>query len=266
MIHQTAIIENDVQIDTTVKVDAYSIIRKGVIIGANTEIGSHVEILPYTKIGKNNQIFKGAYIGGLAQDIKHQSTNNSCMLEIGDSNIIREFVTIHKGTKRISKIGNNNYLMAYSHIAHDCILNDFITLANYAGLAGWVEVDNHVFISGHTLVHQFVRIGIHSMIGGLCRISQDVPPFALIADENAKIYDINRVGLKREGWDDDKLTQLRKIYKLIFHSGLSLKTGIENAKNIELETKLITNEVNYLIQFIKDSKRGVISKWEKKKN
>ncbi len=263
-IHPTAIIEADTNIHPSVSIDAYSIIRKGSIIGRNTKIDSNVEIIN-TKIGENNHIFKGAYIGAIPQDRTYKN-NKSIRTNIGNNNIIREYVTIHHSTSdKPTTIGSNNYLMAYSHIAHDCTINNHITLANYAGVAGWVIIEDHAFISGHTLIHQFVRIGEHSMIGGLCRISQDVIPYALVAQENAKLYGINTVGLKRVGWSSEKILQLKKLYKLILNKKLSIKTKVNNVLKIlksdnKDEICLIEKEASKLINFIHNTKRGVISK------
>lgn len=266
-IHKTVIIEKGAQIDSSVDIDAYSVIRKGSIIGTGTKIGTHTEIASNTKIGVHNQIYKGAYLGGHPQDIQYQKgKTDSLMLEIGDYNVIREYVTIHHGTESITSIGDHNYFMAYSHIAHDCHVGNWVTLANYAGLAGSVQVEDHSFISGHTLIHQHVRVGRLTMIGGLCRINQDVPPFALIAQESGKIFGINSVGLKRVGWNDDKLLALKKIYKFLFREGLSLKTGIKKIVDLKSnkEFQSVNNESIELIQFIEGTQRGVISKWGKK--
>ncbi|HEO64248.1 MAG TPA: acyl-[acyl-carrier-protein]--UDP-N-acetylglucosamine O-acyltransferase, partial [Spirochaetes bacterium] len=140
-IHPTAIVEKDVQIDKNVDIDAYSIIRTGVSIGEGTRIATHVEISPNVQIARDNQIFKGVYLGAPPQDISYErGDDKSCLLEIGSGNVFREYVTVHHGSKRATLIGHSNYFMAYSHIAHDCVVGDHITLANYAGLAGWVEV------------------------------------------------------------------------------------------------------------------------------
>jgi UDP-N-acetylglucosamine acyltransferase len=266
-IHPTAIIEQNTNIDPSVTIDAYSIVRQGSVIGKNTKIDSCVEIAPNTKIGNNNHIFKGAYIGATPQDKSFNESNiNNITVNIGDYNIIREYVTIHHSTAdKPTTIGSHNYLMAYSHVAHDCILNNHITLANYVGLAGWVQVEDYVFISGHTLVHQFVRVGEYSMIGGLCRINQDVPPYALIAQENGKLYGLNTTGLRRAGWSSEKILQLKRLYKILFKKRLSIKTGVNNVVSmIESSNKndicLVEKEAVKLTNFIHNAKRGVISK------
>ncbi len=268
-IHSTAIIEKNVQIDKNVDIDAYSIIRKGVSIGEGTKIGTHVEISPNIKIAKDNQIFKGVYLGAPPQDITYKRNNDHlCLLEIGSNNVFREYVTVHHGSERTTTIGHSNYFMAHSHIAHDCLIGNHITLANYAGLAGWVEVADHAFISGHSLVHQYVRIGKLAMIGGLCRVIQDVPPFALVSQNNGQLYGYNRVGLKRSGWNAEQLNELKRVYVLLFRNGLSLESIQRKLEELINSSKheLISNELITLTQFFKGTKRGFLSHWEKYKH
>ncbi len=268
-IHPSAIIEKDVQIDENVDIDAYSVIRRGVSIGSGTRIGTHVEIGPNTKIAKDNQIFKGAYLGGLPQDTAYEKVNSDlCLLEIGAENVFREYVTVHHGSKRITRIGHSNYFMAHSHIAHDCLVGDHVTLANYAGLGGWVEVADQVFISGHTLIHQHVRIGKLAMIGGLCRVIQDVPPFALIAQNNGQLYGYNRVGLKRAGWSDDQLNDIKKVFIALFRSGLGLKSIKLKLEEFIASSmyEVISKELGVLAHFFSETERGFLSRWEKYKH
>ncbi len=271
-IHPTVIIEEDVNIDSSVEIDAYSIIRTGTAIGSGTKIGTHVEIAPFTKIGCDNKIYKGSYLGGSPQDINYDDRQVKAkqakpLLKIGNGNTIREYVTMHHSTTtdQPTQLGNNNYLMAHCHVAHDCLIRNHVIIANYSSLAGFVFVDDHAFISGSTVVHQYVRIGKHAMIGGLCRISQDVAPYAKIADENSKLCGINWIGLKRAGWNDDKLLQLKKVFKTLFHQKSTLKTNIKEVSRLELEKKipLVTNEIKEFMIAIENSSRGLITKWYK---
>lgn len=264
MIHPTAIIEEEVLMDSSVQVGPYAIIRKGVSIGENTIIGSHVEIAGDVIIGKNNRIFKGAYIGGEAQDL-HSKKQDNFTVSLGDNNVIREYVTIHRGTQRTTSIGHDNYFMVHSHIAHDCLIGNNVIMANNCALAGFVEVQDNVFISANTVVHQFVKIGKLSMIGGLCRVSQDVPPFSLVAQKNAKFYGLNKVGLKRAGWNSDKIQKIKKIFNLIYDQNEPINTIIQKIK-LDMDHTAnsgFTDELEKLIEFLKTSQRGIISKCHK---
>ncbi len=263
LIHPSVIIERETNIHPSVKIGAYSIIREGVILGEGCEIGSHVEVAPYSTLGNYNKIFKGAYLGGTPQDISYNhDINNKSLLHIGHHNTIREYVVIHHGTKRATVIGDNNYFMAHSHVAHDCILGNDIKMANYSGLGGWVEVNDHVFISGHSLIHQYVRIGKGAMIGGISRVNQDIPPFSLIANEYARIYGINQVVLNRLGMDSQKKVLLKRIFKDLFIYNLSENKILDNLQIYLNNPEFIPvkEEIEIYIEFIKSSKRGIITK------
>lgn len=254
-IHPTAIIEDGAQIGNNVNIGAYSIIGKDVVIGDGTTIKSHVVIEGDTKIGKNNTIWQFAAIGGNPQDLKYQGEKSRIV--IGDNNNIREFVTIHLGTQggtMETKIGNNCLLMAYCHVAHDCIVGDNVVLANNVTLAGHVVVEDYVVIGGLSAVHQFVRIGKHAMIGGMSGVEGDVIPYATVMGERANLKGLNLTGLKRRGFDKDAINDLRHFYKKLFvDQGGNLNEKLALLID-EYQNSQLTSEV---IKFLKsDSSRS----------
>ena len=215
MIHSTAIISESAKIDSSVKVGPYSIIDDNVEIAANSIIESHVVIKNHTSIGKNNHIYQFASIGEDPQDLKYNGEQTN--LTIGDNNIFREYCTINRGTTtgiNETLIGSNNLFMAYSHVAHDCVIKDNCVLSNAASLAGHVRVGNNVSLGGFTLVHQFCDIGDYAFSGLGSVISRDVTPYTLVAGNHARAYKINTAGLKRKGFSDDVIASLEKVFKL----------------------------------------------------
>lgn len=261
MIHPTAIVHKTSNIHPSTEIGPFSIIHKNVEIGENCKIHSQVEIFSNTQIADSNEFYKGSVIGGGPQDKSFKKSDvDEVKLKIGKNNIFREYTTVHHGTESVTQIGDDNYFMAYSHIAHDSKVHNNTTIANYTALAGWVEVRDYAFLSGHVLVHQHCRIGEYAMIGGLCRINQDIAPFSLIAQENGKIVGINKVGLKRGGYPYDKIKKIQNIYNaLTKRKGYAQKTldlSIIEKAGIENETALI-------IKFFEESKKGVVIKWLK---
>ncbi len=254
-IHPSAIIESGAELDFGVEVGPFSYIKKNVKIGANTKIRERVSIEGWTTIGKDCEIFSGAVVGSVTQDKKYKGDKS--FLRIGNGNKIREYVTINPGTGEGTEtvIGDNNLLMAYSHIAHDCILHNNITLANVATLAGHVIIEDKVIIGGLSAVHQFVRIGTLSIIGGCSKVVQDIPPFMMTDGHPVKAYGINSVGLDRACIPKEEKMELKKAFKIIFRSGLSLKNII---KQIE-ETLPKTPTIQTLLKFLSKSERGICS-------
>src|SRR3990172_13431345 len=253
-IHPTALISKKAEIAENVEIGPYSIINDDVIIDSGSKIHSHVLIEPGTQIGRNCQIYQGAVLGGEPQDLKFEGEKTN--LKIGDNSIIREYVTISRGTKHRGEttVGKNCLFMAYSHIAHDCIIGNNVILANSVNLAGLVEIQDFVVIGGVVGVHQFVRIGAHSIIGGGFRVVQDVCPYMLAAGYPLKIHGLNKIGLKRRGFSSQNVEILEKVYKILFRSKLNTKQALEKIKS---EIELIP-EVQNLIDFIEKSERGIV--------
>jgi UDP-N-acetylglucosamine acyltransferase len=253
MIEQTAIIHPQAKLGKNVSVGHYSIIGKDAVVGDDTQIGEHCLVTGFTQIGKKCRIFTGAVIGSIPQDLKYKGEKTA--LIIGNGNIIREYVTINPGTAASEKtqIGNDNLLMAYAHVAHDCLIGNNCILANNATLAGHVLIEDKAIIGGLCAVHQFVRIGYLAITGGCSKIVQDVPPFCTADGHPAKVHGLNSEGLKRTGVNPETVSKLKKAYRLIFHSGLNTSHALEK---VEREVSLCP-EVARLIKFIKDSQRGI---------
>ncbi len=229
-------------------------IEDDVIIGDNSWLGNNVTILSGSRIGNNCQIHSGAVIGGIPQDLKF--SNEYTLVEIGNNNIIRENVTINRGTssKGITCIGNSNLIMANAHIGHDCFVGNNCIIGFSVGMAGEVVVDDWVNISGLTAIHQFSRIGSHCMISGLSRIVKDIPPFVTVAHEPLRFAGLNVVGLRRRGFSSDKIEEIRSIYRIIFQEKRNTKIALEL---IELNFEP-TFERDEILNFIKLSKRGIV--------
>lgn len=253
-IHPSAIVHPKAELGKNVSVGAYSIIGPNVIIGDNTIIDAHVIIHGYTTIGKGCYIYPGAVLGTHPQDLKYKGGQS--YLIIGDSNKIREFVTIQPGTEEGSKtiVGNNNLIMAYSHIAHNCNIGNNVVLANTTNLAGFVEIEDYAFLGGGVYVHQFVRIGSYCMVGGLSKVIQDIPPYVLADGRPAKPYGLNLVGLKRHNFDSILIDKLKRIYHIFYRSNLSKNEALEKIEQEFADCK----EALHFVNFIKKSKRGVI--------
>ena len=254
MIHVTAIIDSKAELDTNVEVGPYSIIKENVSIGAGTVIGSHVVIDPYVTIGQDCHIFQHAAIGAVPQSLKFKGEKTD--VKIGRGTIVREFVTIHRGTEfggGLTEIGEENFLMAYTHIAHDCITGENVIFANNATLAGHILVGNHATIGGLVAIHQFVRIGDYGYVGGKSAVVKDIPPYVIASGDRAKLHGLNSVGLKRHGFSQETLSLLKKAYRIIFRIGITLNEAIER---VTAEVEQVPEVVN-LIDFIKSSRRGI---------
>ncbi len=254
-IHPTAVIESGAELGTNVSVGAYSVIGSNVKIGDGSTIFSQVVIDGHTELGENNQVFSFTAIGGEPQSVSYKG--EPTRVQIGDNNIFRENITVNRGTmddEGITVIGSNNLFMAYVHIAHDCRLGSDLLFSNNASLAGHARVGDYVVLAGYTLVHQFVRIGEHSFCGVNTYCTLDVPPFMLVAGNKAITHGINVRGLRRRGLDKETILELKRAYKTIYRSGHTMAHAIE----VLGEQQWNSSEVQRLIAFIKDSKRGVI--------
>jgi UDP-N-acetylglucosamine acyltransferase len=253
-IHPTAILHPSARISEGVEIGPYSVIGEHVSIGKDTKIASHVLIEGWTTIGERNRIFSFSSIGTAPQDIGYK--NEETYLVIGNDNVIRECATVHRATTkadRKTEIGNKNYLMAYSHVAHDCKLGNSIIMANSAGLAGHITIEDHAILGGIVGVHQHVRIGAYAMIGGQSAIVQDIPPYVSAAGNRAQLYGLNTIGLKRRGFSDQTINNLKRAYKIIFRSGFTIEDAFTRAIDEFPESR----EVRYFVDFMRKSKRGV---------
>ena len=254
-IHPTAIIAPGAQIDASVEIGPYAVIGEHVSIGAGTRVGPHTVIEGHTTIGRQNQIFQFASLGAAPQDKKY--AGEPTRLEIGDNNTIREFCTFNVGTVQdggLTRLSNNNWVMAYVHIAHDCIVGDHCILANNATLAGHISIGDHVFLGGLTAVHQFCTIGAHAMTAGGSIVVQDIPPYVTAAGNHAHPAGINSEGLRRRGFDAEQISRIKRAYKQIYRQGLSL----EDAKAAITEAAADAPELALFVDFFARAKRGII--------
>jgi len=253
-IHPTAIISPEAKLGEGVEVGPYSIIGPDVAIGKQTVIGPHVVIQEQTDIGERCRIAQFCSIGGDPQDLKFRGEKTRVI--IGNNNNIREYVTINRATSAdigVTIMGDNNLIMAYCHIAHNCKLGNNIIMANAANLAGHIHIDDFAIIGGLSGVHQFTRIGRHSIIGGASALAKDLPPYLMAAGNHAKLFGLNLVGLKRRGFKEENIKQLKQAYKILFRSSLLLKTAVEKVR-AELED---TPEIRTLLDFVEKSERGI---------
>ena len=255
MIHPTAIVHPNAKIGAHVEIGAYSIIGEHVEIGDSTWIGPHVVINGHTTIGRDNRIFQFASLGEVPQDKKY--AGEPTRLEIGDRNTIREFCTFNLGTAQdvgVTRVGNDNWIMAYVHIAHDCQVGNNTTFANNSQLAGHVHIDDWAILGGFTGVHQFCRVGAHCMTAVGTVILQDVPPYIMAAGNTASPYGLNAEGLKRRGFSAEALQALKRAYRTLCKSGLMLE---EARAKLEEEARMHP-EVQRFVDFLAVSKRGII--------
>ena len=254
-IHPTAIIDAKAELDSSVEIGPYSIIGANVKIDAGTRVAGHVIINGPTTIGKNNHIFQYSSLGEAPQDKKYR--DEPTLLEIGDNNTIREFCTFNRGTiqdKGTTKVGSDNWIMAYVHIAHDCDVGNHTILANNSSLAGHVDIHDHAILGGFTLIHQFCKVGSHVITAVGSVVFKDIPPYVTAAGYDAKPHGINAEGLKRRGFSADSILQIKRAYKALYRNGLTL----EEAK-IELAAMQVTTpEIGLLTDFLNVSTRGIV--------
>lgn len=253
-IHPTAIVDSRATIHKTAEIGPYCHIDADVNIGEGSVIEGYVRIFSGTSLGRFNHIYHNTTLGGPPQDLTFDPAAIT-RLQIGDHNCLREYVSIHRSTNRDkpTTVGDNNYLMAYSHIAHDCQVGDRNIFANAATLGGHVLVDHHAFLAGHVAVHQFCRIGAYTIIGGLSGVREDVPPYIMAGGHRAAFIGLNLVGLKRAGFSQDQRTIIKQAYKILYKSKSSGKTALDNLRSDHL-----SSEVEKIIQFVEQSKRGIL--------
>jgi UDP-N-acetylglucosamine acyltransferase len=254
-IHPSAVVSRQAELADDVVIKAFSMIGPNVAIGAGTVVGPHAVIDGWTTLGARNEVHPFVTLGYPPQDLSYGGEETR--LIIGDDNIIRENATIHRGTQRgagTTRLGSNNYIMAYAHIAHDCQIGNNVVMANAATLGGHVQVDDYAILGGLVAIHQFIRIGKYAFIGGKSGLRMDMPPFMLAFGAPAKLYGPNLVGLRRGGFSRESIEALKKSYRIIFRSGLTLKEALGKVKQ-EVDQ---VPEVQALVQFIEESsKRGV---------
>lgn len=254
-IHPSAVIHPDAQLADDVRVGPFTTIGPHVVIGAGTWVGSHVVLNGHTRIGQNNQIFQFSSIGEEPQHRAYQG--EPTRVEIGDDNVFRENCTVHRGTmidRGLTKIGSHNLLMAYVHIAHDCVLADHIVMANGVSLAGHVLIEEHCLFGGFALVHQFCRVGRFAFLGHATGATRDVPPFVRCAGYTSKPYGINRVGMQRVGFEPERIAQVKALYKILYRSNLRLV----EAKGKLAELAATQSHAKEFLDFLGGSKRGII--------
>jgi len=254
MISALAHIDPKAQLGEGVVVEPFAFIQGDVVIGDGSWIGPGAVIYDGARIGRNCRIFNGASVSAIPQDLKFE--NEASTLEIGDNTTVREFATLHRGTKAKGKtiIGNNCLVMAYCHVAHDCIIGDHVILVSYTGLAGEVEVGDWAILGGGSMAHQFVHIGAHAICGGGSKIRMDVPPFIKTDREPMTYMGLNLVGLERRGFSKEKIHELHEIYRTFYNMGMNSGQALEHIT----ANFVPTEERDYILSFIKNSKRGVI--------
>ena len=255
MIHPTALIDPKAELADNVRVGPYSVIDADVRIGSGTTIGPHVVIRGPSVIGKSNKIYQFASVGEDPQDKKYRQ--EVTYLEVGDDNVIREYCTIHRGTVQdqgMTRVGSHNLLMAYVHVAHDCVIGNNVVMANGASLAGHVHLDDFAILGGFTLVHQFSRIGRYSFSAMGSSISRDVPPYVMVGGRPTKPYGINSVGLERKGFTSEAVREIRRAYKTLYKAGMRLEEAIQILETMTRDTP----EIGCLVEFLHQSGRGIL--------
>jgi UDP-N-acetylglucosamine acyltransferase len=254
VIHPSAVVAPEAELDSGVQIGPYAIVGPHVRIGKHTRVGPHVVIDGRTIIGDGNRIFQFASVGAIPQDKKYRDEESE--LHIGDRNVIREFTTLNPGTAgggMITRIGDDNLFMAYSHVAHDCLLGNHIVLANCATLGGHVIVEDYVGVGGLVGVHQFTRIGESAYLGAGSMVSLDVPPYCIAVGDRAHLHGLNLVGLRRRGWTNEQIALLKKAYRILFSEGVALKEALAAIRDAAPQSL----EIAHLVDFIEASTRGI---------
>jgi UDP-N-acetylglucosamine acyltransferase len=258
-IHPTAIVEPGAELDSTVTIGPYTIVREHVRIGAGTSVGPHCVIEGRTTIGRDNRIFQFASIGGIPQDKKYAGEPTE--LRIGDRNTIREFCTFNLGTVQgggVTVLGDDNWMMAYTHLAHDCLVGNKTIFANNAQLAGHVVVGDWVILGGYTNVHQFVKIGAHAMTGMGTSLVQDVPPFAMVSGNPAAARGFNLEGLKRRGFSPERVAAVKQMHRLIYRSGHTLDEAVAALRALSSSAPEAVEDVEMMTRFLGEANRGIV--------
>lgn len=251
-VHPTALVSPKAEIGEGVKIGPFSVIEEDVVIGDETVVGAHSVIHSGTRIGKRNRVGEHVVLGGAPQHLSYKGERT--FLIIGDDNVIREFVSIHRSfvEGRATVVGNRCYIMASSHVGHDCVIGDGVIITSFVGISGHVEIEERAIIGGHVGIHQFVRIGRLSIVSGSSGVAQDVPPFCLAAGRPAKVYGLNVVGLRRAGFSSEKRLAIKRAFDLFYRSKLPKKEAL---RRIEEEFDL--EEIRHFVEFIRNSERGV---------
>lgn len=249
-----ASVHPDAVIGEGVRIDPFAVIEENVVIGHGTHVGPHVHLSSGARIGSEVKLFTGAAVGAVPQDLKFGGEETTA--EIGDRTVVREYVTVHRGTtaRRRTLVGSDCLLMAYCHVAHDCIVGDHVILANSVQLGGHVEVQDWAIIGGLTGVHQFERVGKHAMVGAGFRVMKDVPPFALAGGQPLSFNGINSIGLRRRGFDDETVRLIDDVYRLIYQSGYNIGDGVAKVEEL-FGDREVAREI---LEFVRASRRGVI--------
>lgn len=258
-IHPTAIVDSRAQLDDSVEIGAYTLIGPDVCIGAGTRIGPHVVIEGHTTIGRDNTFFQFSSIGAAPQDKKY--AGEPTRLEIGDRNTIREFCTFNRGTVQdvgVTRLGHDNWIMAYVHLAHDCQIGNHTIFANNAQLAGHVHVGDWAIMGGFSNVHQYCKIGPHAMVGMSTSLTQDVPPFVILSGNPAAAHGINSEGLKRRGFSRDDINAIRHAYKLLYKSGLTLDEAKAALAEQEQAEPQFAAHLQLMREFLQNVSRGIV--------
>jgi UDP-N-acetylglucosamine acyltransferase len=255
VVHATAIVSPDAVLADGVEVGPYSVIGAGVTVGRGTRIGPHVVIEGETRIGEDNRIFQFASVGADPQDKKYRG--EASRLEIGDRNVIRECVTVHRGTVQdhgVTRIGNDNLLMAYVHVAHDCIVGSNCVLANNATLAGHVHIEDWAIMGGLSAVHQFGKVGAHAFIANNAAVTRDVPPYVMAVGQPADAHSINAEGLKRRGFTPGQIRNIRAAFRVLYRSGLKLAEAAAELERLAKDQP----ELLPLVEFLPTATRGIV--------
>ena len=257
-IHPTAIVDPQAELDAGVVIGAYTLVGPHVKIAAGTTVGPHVVIEGHTTIGRDNRIFQFGSIGAANQDKKYKGEPTE--LVIGDRNTIREFVTLHVGTvqdKAVTRIGDDNWIMAYTHIAHDCVVGSHTTLANNATLAGHVELGDWVTVGGLTGIHQFVKVGAHAMVGFASAVSQDIPPYMLVDGNPLAVRGINAVGLRRRDFSNERIAAVKQMHKLLYREGRTLEAARAAIAELAQSVPEAKDDVALMSAFLAAATRGI---------
>ena len=258
-IHPTAIVDPAAQLDGSVSIGPYVVIGPHVAIGSGTTVGPHTVIEGRTTIGRDNRIFQFASIGAISQDMSYGG--EPTRLEIGDRNTIREFCTLNLGTMKeegVTRIGSDNWMMAYVHVAHDCRVGNHIVMANNATLAGHVHVGDWAVIGGLSGVHQFVHIGAHAMIGFQAHVAQDVPPFMTVDGHPLAVRAVNLTGIKRRGFSNERITGIRQMHKLIYRDSLTLEQATAAIGALRSGAAEVDGDIETMLSFLAAARRGIV--------
>jgi len=257
-IHPTALVADGASLDPSATVGPYAVIGPHVKIGAGTAIGPHCVVEGHTTIGQDNRIYQFASVGAANQDKKYKG--EPCELVIGDRNTVREFCTLHIGTvqdKAVTRIGNDNWIMAYTHVAHDCVVGNNTTLANNTTLGGHVELGDWVTVGGLTGIHQFVKVGAHAMVGFASAVSQDVPPFMMVDGNPLSVRGLNVEGLRRRGFSAERIAVIKQAHRLLYRQGLTLAAARTAIADLPVAHPEATADVALVLSFLDQSTRGI---------